>query len=512
VKQIRTYIKSGEEKKMKIFRKKLHRIMNFTMCMVLVLEVVNCNNLLVRADADSNTTSGNDYAQESNLSDEQDNVQPQEQYTNQPVISDNDVYEEVAYKINYVNVDAAAVEGAPTSYVSSEAVTLPTELVNAKNYTYFRKFTGWYTDADLTQKITEIPVRSTGDVTVYAGFSYKSGLYLLKANPVPKTETTGTSDCIEYDESEFIPVGNAWFTHAYDEAYKTYAEIQDAESEGYEADKTKIEGLMSNFSFDVTDENVAFDAQTGVVSYVENGITYSTNLNEVNWYVIKRVYQDSRTQWIKYDIDGVAVWTSDAPEEEPTTPEEEPTTPKEEPTTPVEEPTTPEENPTTPVEEPTTPVEESTPSTNPTPAVTPSRSTTPSTTPAVTVEADTDAEEAAPIVAQTVVRTTVVPATPEVVEIEDEDAPLAETIDEVTEEEVVEAMSEDTGISKSAEDEDVVVIPEEETPLAAGHCWIHWLILLITLAYLAYELVRGFQRNNKIKKLGENAGTKNATI
>lgn len=78
----------------------------------------------------------------------------------------------------------------------------------------------------------------------------------------------------------------------------------------------------------------------------------------------------------------------------------------------------------------------------------------------------------------------------EIVEVEEEETPLADTPDE--ESDATDAVQE------------VVNIEEEETPLAAGqNCWIHWLILLITAAYTVYELVRCVLRNKKIKELSE---------
>ena len=51
--------------------------------------------------------------------------------------------------------------------------------------------------------------------------------------------------------------------------------------------------------------------------------------------------------------------------------------------------------------------------------------------------------------------------------------------------------------------QEVVQIEEEEAPLAAGmgHCWIHWLILILTAAYTVYELVRSIKRNKQIKDM-----------
>lgn len=48
---------------------------------------------------------------------------------------------------------------------------------------------------------------------------------------------------------------------------------------------------------------------------------------------------------------------------------------------------------------------------------------------------------------------------------------------------------------------EVVDIEEEETPLAGAHCWIHWLILILTAAYTVYEVIRSIARNKRIKEL-----------
>lgn len=83
------------------------------------------------------------------------------------------------------------------------------------------------------------------------------------------------------------------------------------------------------------------------------------------------------------------------------------------------------------------------------------------------------------------------PVVEEPAEIEEEDAPLAPAIED----------------QDNSDDAEVVNIEEEETPLAAGNCWIHWLILILTAVYTAYELVRAVARNKKIKELADNGET-----
>ena len=91
------------------------------------------------------------------------------------------------------------------------------------------------------------------------------------------------------------------------------------------------------------------------------------------------------------------------------------------------------------------------------------------------------------------VETPVVAEEPVVEEIEENETPLAPVIEE-----------ENNGNSGDTE---VVNIEEEEAPLAAAHCWIHWLILILTAVYTVYELVRVIARNKRIKELADNGET-----
>lgn len=98
---------------------------------------------------------------------------------------------------------------------------------------------------------------------------------------------------------------------------------------------------------------------------------------------------------------------------------------------------------------------------------------------------------AAPTTIQT--QNAVAPAEPTV--IEENQTPLAPTID-----------NNDQNGNGGSKEQEVVTIEEEEAPLAApGNCWIHWLILLLTVVYTVYELIRCIARNNKINKLQDNA-------
>lgn len=66
------------------------------------------------------------------------------------------------YSITYV-LGVCTASNNPSTYTSGTALTLQDPTV-PDGYI----FTGWYTDEDLTQSITEIPATSTGDLTLYA--------------------------------------------------------------------------------------------------------------------------------------------------------------------------------------------------------------------------------------------------------------------------------------------------------------------------------------------------------
>lgn len=82
--------------------------------------------------------------------------------------------------------------------------------------------------------------------------------------------------------------------------------------------------------------------------------------------------------------------------------------------------------------------------------------------------------------------------------IEEETTPLAPAATEEPEQ----------GIAATTNN-NVVSIEDEAAPLAASaNCWIHWLILLLTVVYTAYELIRCINRNKKINELrGESRQT-----
>ena len=76
--------------------------------------------------------------------------------------------------------------------------------------------------------------------------------------------------------------------------------------------------------------------------------------------------------------------------------------------------------------------------------------------------------------------------------IEEETTPLAPAATEEPEQE----------IAATTNNNNVVSIEDEAAPLAASaNCWIHWLILLLTVVYTVYELIRCINRNKKINEL-----------
>lgn len=212
------------------------------------------------------------------------------------------------YTIDYVCDPYAVSADAVTSYKKNDKVVLP-----GLKTDYRMQFTGWYTDAACTNKITEIAAGTTGNLTLYAGFNYRAALYLLKASTTPKTEVTGTGACTEYDEDEFLKLGVVYFNVNGIGNNKTFTEIQDQNDPNYAADSSKVEGLI------ITSANMAgctgftYDSASGALSYEEGGVKYFTNLQNINWYVIKHVWTDTNTNFDKYNIDGVASWTENVP-------------------------------------------------------------------------------------------------------------------------------------------------------------------------------------------------------
>ncbi|MST58317.1 HlyD family secretion protein [Waltera intestinalis] len=121
----------------------------------------------------------------------------------------------------------------------------------------------------------------------------------------------------------------------------------------------------------------------------------------------------------------------------------------------------------------------------------PEPETTVTTVEVPTTVANAATTPAAPTTVQT--QNVVAPAEPTV--IDEEQTPLAPAIND-----------DNQNGNGGSKEQEVVEIEEEEAPLAApGNCWIHWLILLLTVVYTVYELIRCIARNNKINKLQDNA-------
>ena len=285
---------------------------------------------------------------------------------------------------------------------------------------------------------------------------------------------------------------------------------------------------------------------------IDNGSCIFPDLGAayVDWYVVK--LEGDR----KLHVDGV-LRAKPAPEPTPTvapavTPEPTPTvapavTPEPTPTvapavTPEPTPTvapavTPEPTPTvapavTPEPTPTVapavtpePTPTVAPAVTPAPTVTPAAEPTPGTVSSPTVAESTTPENnnveevnnvpapaaQAPVPAQTTVN--VIPPAVEneepvvnneelVVNNEEPVVNNEQEIVDITDEEVPLNSSVENGVSKN-EEQPVVIIEDEEPPFSSGigHCWIHWLILILTVVYTIYELVRTSKRNKIIREL-----------
>ena len=273
---------------------------------------------------------------------------------------------------------------------------------------------------------------------------------------------------------------------------------------------------------------------------IDNGSCIFPDLGAayVDWYVVK--LEGDR----KLHVDGV-LRAKPAPEPTPTvapavTPEPTPTvapavTP--EPTPTVAPAVTPEPTPTvapavTPEPTPTVapavtpePTPTVAPAVTSAPTVTPAAEPTPGTVSSPTVAESTTPENnnveevnnvpapaaQAPVPAQTTVN--VIPPAVEneepvvnneelVVNNEEPVVNNEQEIVDITDEEVPLNSSVENGVSKN-EEQPVVIIEDEEPPFSSGigHCWIHWLILILTVVYTIYELVRTSKRNKIIREL-----------
>ena len=129
------------------------------------------------------------------------------------------------------------------------------------------------------------------------------------------------------------------------------------------------------------------------------------------------------------------------------------------------------------------------PAPEPTPTVAPAVTPEPTVTPA--------AEPTPGTVSSPTVTESTTPENNNVEEVNNE-----QEIVDITDEKVPLNSSVENGVSKN-EEQPVVIIEDEEPPFSSGigHCWIHWLILILTVVYTIYELVRTSKRNKIIREL-----------
>ena len=165
------------------------------------------------------------------------------------------------------------------------------------------------------------------------------------------------------------------------------------------------------------------------------------------------------------------------------------------------------------------------PAVTPEPTVTPAAEPTPGTVSSPTVAESTTPENnnveevnnvpapaaQAPVPAQTTVNV-IPPAVENEEPVVNNEEPVVnneepvvnneQEIVDITDEEVPLNSSVENGVSKN-EEQPVVIIEDEEPPFSSGigHCWIHWLILILTVVYTIYELVRTSKRNKIIREL-----------
>ena len=116
-----------------------------------------------------------------------------------------------SYTITYVNVEGATNENPESYNVETGTITLKDPVKTG--YT----FAGWYTEAEFTNKVTEIPQGSTGNITLYAKWILLPEMVLVAGGTAPLGES-GTevtlSDFyigkyeVTFEEYESVMVGN----------------------------------------------------------------------------------------------------------------------------------------------------------------------------------------------------------------------------------------------------------------------------------------------------------------
>ena len=83
-------------------------------------------------------------------------------------------WNESVYSITYMDGDTKIENLSPASYTTTKRTDLPTP--SKEGYT----FNGWYNDANLTEKVSSIPMNSIGDKIFYANFTINQ--YTIKFN------------------------------------------------------------------------------------------------------------------------------------------------------------------------------------------------------------------------------------------------------------------------------------------------------------------------------------------
>ena len=116
-----------------------------------------------------------------------------------------------SYTITYLNIEGATNENPAGYNVETETITLHDPVKDNSS------FVGWYTEAEFTNKVTEIPQGSTGNITLYAKWILLPEMVRVAGGKAPLGES-GTevtlSDFyigkyeVTFEEYESVMVGN----------------------------------------------------------------------------------------------------------------------------------------------------------------------------------------------------------------------------------------------------------------------------------------------------------------
>ena len=116
-----------------------------------------------------------------------------------------------SYTITYVNVEGATNENPESYNVETGTITLKDPVKTG--YT----FAGWYTEAEFTNKVTEIPQGSTGNITLYAKWikvivpetlKVEGGKCTLNGKEVTLSDFYIGKYEVTFEEYESVMVGN----------------------------------------------------------------------------------------------------------------------------------------------------------------------------------------------------------------------------------------------------------------------------------------------------------------